>query len=108
MIAALVLLGVVAPSSCPETPVTVAKAVAPAYPTMAMRYVNSALSVEVIVMVGADGSVASASVARSSGYADADANALKAAQASTYKPKTENCKPVEALYLFRADFAPKS
>jgi hypothetical protein len=42
MIAALVLLGVVAPSSCPETPVTVAKAVAPAYPTMAMRSVNSA------------------------------------------------------------------
>ena len=71
-----------------------------------MKFVQSPISVQVMVMVGADGSVATASVAQSSGYADADAAALKAAMASTYRPGTQNCKPAEGLYLFNATFAP--
>jgi TonB family protein len=92
--------------NCPATDVSVAHAVAPAYPTAAMRFVQSPIAVQVIVMVAADGSVKSAAIAQSSGYTQPDANALQAAQASTYKPKTVDCKPVEGLYVFRADFAP--
>lgn len=71
-----------------------------------MRFVQTPVSVQVMVMVNANGSVSSASVAQSSGYADVDAAALKAALASTYRPRTVNCKPAEGLYLFSASFAP--
>lgn len=92
--------------SCPQAEPAIAKAVQPAYPAAEMRFVQSTISVQVMVYVNADGSIKTASVAQSSGYADADASALKAALASTYKPGSSNCKPVAGLYLFRADFSP--
>jgi periplasmic protein TonB len=94
-------------SSCPETDVQLVKAAQPEYPAAAMKFIIDPVSVQVIVMVNADGSVQTASVARSSGYSQPDAAALKAAEDSTYKPKTVNCKPVRGLYLFQAEFKPQ-
>lgn len=92
--------------NCAETQAAILKAAQPVYPSAAMRFVQSPISVQVIVYLDAGGSIKTASVAQSSGYADADASALKAATASTYKPRTVDCKPVDGLYLFKADFAP--
>lgn len=93
-------------SACPQTQPSVVKAAEPVYPSATMKFVQSPISVQVMVMVGATGSVSSAAVAQSSGYADADAAALNAAMASTYKPGTVDCKPAKGLYLFNASFAP--
>jgi TonB family protein len=82
------------------------RGIQPKYPAAQMRFVDYRVTVEAIVYVNADGSVKTASIARSSGYSEPDAAVLKAAYASTYKPRTVNCKPADGLYLFRADFAP--
>lgn len=95
-----------AASGCAETQPAIVKAAQPGYPASSMRFVQSPVSVQVMVMVDANGSVATASVAQSSGYADVDASALKAAMASTYRPRMVHCKPAEGLYLFNATFAP--
>lgn len=93
-------------SACPETQPSVVKAADPVYPAATMKFVQSPISVQVMVMVSNTGSVASAAIAQSSGYADVDAAALKAAMASSYKPRTVDCKPAQGLYLFNASFTP--
>jgi len=61
---------------------------------------NSSGTVDIKVVVEADGS-ARASIERSSGYLALDMAVLRAAKASTYEPKTVDCKPVEGTYIFR-------
>lgn len=56
------------------------------------------------VLVGTDGVVKNASIYQSTGYAAADAAAIDAARATTYRPKIVNCQPAEGRYLFKADF----
>ncbi len=64
------------------------------------------LTVEAMVLVGPDGSVESATISHSSGYAGVDAAVIRAARASSYSPKVVDCKPVEGRYLFREDLKP--
>jgi TonB family protein len=61
----------------------------------------------VAVTIAPNGSVAHASVSKSSGNARIDQAVLDAATHSKYSPKLVNCQPVEGKYLFRADFIPK-
>jgi TonB family protein len=66
------------------------------------------LTVEAIVLLEADGSVGSATIARSSGYSAVDDAVIKAARASKYSPRVVACKAVEGRYLFRTDVRPGS
>ena len=64
------------------------------------------LIAQVDILVLPDGTVKNATIWKSSGYADADAEAIKSALAATYSPKVVDCKPVAGRYLYRADFVP--
>ena len=58
------------------------------------------------VTIAPNGSVAAASITKSSGNPQIDKAVLDAAKHSTYSPKLVNCKPMQGSYLFHADFAP--
>jgi TonB family protein len=88
-----------------RTDAYVTNAVQPSFPASA-RSVTSTISTLIEVDVAPNGALKSARVYKSSGNRDADLAALKAARASMYSPKVVNCHPIEARYLFRADFAP--
>ena len=60
------------------------------------------------VTIAPNGSVAAASITKSSGSPQIDKAVLDAARHSTYSPKLVNCKPVQGSYLFHADFAPSA
>jgi TonB family protein len=61
-------------------------------------------TVQVLLDVATDGSVASTSIYKSSGRADLDEAARKAAAASLYRPQIVACMPAPGKYLFRSDF----
>lgn len=81
------------------------KAVQPEFPA-GMPADTMPFVVQIMVTVNPDGSVKRARAFESSDYPDADDAAVKAAEASTYKPKTVDCKAVEGRYLFRAEYDP--
>jgi TonB family protein len=78
----------------------------PVFPDSAKNMVARSASV-VAVTVASDGRPLNAKVYQSSGVAAFDQATTAAALASTYTPKTVNCKPVIGSYLFRAEFAPQ-
>jgi TonB family protein len=80
--------------------------VTPDYPDSARKLKLGLRQVAVTVLIRADGTVQSASVARSSGNAALDAAAVAAASKTTYLPKTLNCKAVPGAYLFKVTFDP--
>jgi protein TonB len=113
--------GVTAPSAPPATPVP-QPSVAPTpngpivitdgtfkyrapleYPEIAIQQ-NIEGTVVVLVTIGADGSLVSASVAESSGNATLDEAALNAARASRYTPYLANGVPTEQQYKIVYDF----
>jgi len=51
-----------------------------------------------------NGQIASASIAKSSGYATLDQAALEAARQSTFRPETQDCQQRPGSYLFEVDF----
>lgn len=78
-------------------------AVQPQLPASAIRDRAHGV-VQVRVRVAADGSLTSANVYKSSGRADLDEAARKAAVATLYRPAIDKCTPVAGDYLFVADF----
>lgn len=84
------------------------KAAQPVWPSSLPKN-TPPFDVIVFVTVETDGTVQKAHIYRSSGYPAADAAAISAAKASTYKPGVFfNCKPQALDYLFRATFQPPS
>lgn len=64
------------------------------------------LSSEVETFIDSDGHVVKTALYKSSGSPSADAQAIDAAQRTTYAPATLLCTPIVGRYLFRADFEP--
>jgi len=75
----------------------------PQYPAIA-RSMGETGTVLVRVALNADGSVAGASLYKSSGFTSLDQSALLAAQATRYSPEIFRCEPITGAYIFRADF----
>lgn len=92
-------------SACPTTQAVVRKAVRAHFPPSA-NSIKGRITTLVTIVVSPDGVVRTAVVRKSSGYPDADAEAVKAAKLSEYTPKMEDCHPVYGWYIFRADFEP--
>ena len=63
------------------------------YPALSQRLGEEG-TVEMLLRINADGSVAEASLVKSSGYQRLDAQGLKAARAAHFKPGTVNGQPV--------------
>jgi protein TonB len=113
--------GVVAPSAAPATPEPQPSAAptpnepavikdgsfkykAPLeYPEIAIQQ-NIEGTVIVLVTIGPDGTLVSATIAVSSGNASLDEAALKAARASLYTPYLANGVPTEQQYKIVYDF----
>jgi TonB family protein len=92
-------------STCPETQVSVTR---PVVPDVTGLTIPREMSAEVLVTVNPDGSVKDAAVQKSSGLLAADMAVLRAARASSYKPASKSCGPVQGTYLFRGDFKPNT
>jgi TonB family protein len=75
----------------------------PLYPPVA-RQTGESGRVIVRISLNPDGSVASAGVFKSSGFADLDQSAVNAAIATRYVATTFLCEPVAGDYVFTADF----
>jgi TonB family protein len=92
--------------SCPK-PYTEARIdghpVQPQYPAIARVTGESGL-VMVRLRLNADGSVASASIYKSSGFVSLDRSAIQAASSTHYLPELFRCEPVAGAYIFRAEF----
>jgi TonB family protein len=93
-------------STCPTTEATVISATEPVFPLGTMNMLNGPVTVLAMVTVAVDGSPKAESIIKSSGFKTVDDAALRAARASTYKPKMFNCEPVQGTYLFRIDYRP--
>jgi TonB family protein len=76
----------------------------PQYPVIARSMGATGMSA-VRVALNADGSVAGASIYKSSGFDSLDQAALQAALATHYKPEIFRCEPIAGAYIFRAEFA---
>ena len=90
------------PAACNQD-ASVTSAVTPRFPASA-RNLRGRVIVLVEVVIGATGSVKEATIYKSSGDTAVDAEALRAARASVYAPKTVKCVPTDANYLFREEF----
>lgn len=95
-------------ASCdrPYQSATVVKPVTPEYLASARGLDLRPVTVVMEVTVDASGKATRAVIRRSSGNADIDDSALRAARASTYASKVFDCVPVEGTYIFRAQFNP--
>jgi len=93
------------PANPCEADAYVTNPVQPNFPRSA-RSIDHPITSEIVVTVAPSGRLETARVYRSSGYPDADSEALRAAKASSYAPKVIHCRRVEGRYLFRADFDP--
>ncbi|MBV9333087.1 MAG: energy transducer TonB [Candidatus Eremiobacteraeota bacterium] len=69
-------------------------------------YWNMPLAAVVAVTIGADGSVKSVSIAKTSGSIEFDRDVVLAAKRSTYSPKVVRCEPVEATVPFMGTRTP--
>ena len=109
-----------APSACstPNADATVTDPVAPDFPRAALEQLEGTGAVVVLirVTVGASGEILATRLVKSSAASlgpavpamtalQLDNAALKAARASHYAPKYENCTPMPGDYVFRAVFA---
>jgi len=90
--------------ACADRPARVVRSAPAAYPASA-RLTRGDLVVIVDVLVRADGSIAGATVVRSSGKRDADASALAAARASAYAPARHDCAAAPGRARFETTFA---
>ena len=93
-------------NTCPTTEATVISATEPVFTMGMMNMLNGPVTVLAIVTVAVDGSPKAESIIKSSGFKPVDDAVLRAARASTYKPKMFNCEPVQGTYLFRVDYSP--
>jgi TonB family protein len=93
-------------STCPTTEATVISATEPVFPIGMANMLNGPVTVLAMVTVAVDGSPKAESIIKSSGFKTVDDAVLRAARASTYKPKMFNCEPVQGTYLFRIDYQP--
>jgi protein TonB len=78
-------------------------AVQPEYPEIAREQGASGIAT-VNVSLDAHGNVTAVSIAKSTGNAVLDQEALKAAKMSTFTPEVVDCKPIGGTYFFKADF----
>lgn len=86
---------------CRATPVTAIRSVPIQIAISTYREMGDHLpQATVRVTVAANGSVKAARILKSSGYRDYDTDALKAAEATRYRPATANCQPVESSLVF--------
>jgi TonB family protein len=69
-------------------------------------YTKRTLTAQVETFIDSNGHVVQATLYKSSGSDNADAQAVAAAQLSKFAPATLLCTPVVGRYLFRVDFAP--
>lgn len=95
-----------APCAQPNVEATVVRAVQPEYPPSLRSLKLGPLSSIVVVTIGPQGNVESASTWKTSGYRALDESAISAARKSEYTPKVVNCKAIIGRYLFRADYRP--
>lgn len=79
------------------------EAIRPEIPEAA-REVGATGTTEVKVSLLASGAIAAVTIYSSSGNAQLDLAAERAARASTFSPELRNCQPVAGDYLFRVDF----
>lgn len=79
---------------------------APTDVPLSVRQAGLPLVADIQVLIARDGTVADASVAKSSKSAIFDLAALSAVRASTFQPKRLYCQPVYGEYIFRESFAP--
>ena len=83
--------------------------IAPAeYPESAREANLGPVVVIVKITLSPTASITDASILQSSGNAQIDNSALRAAHQSSYSPKIDNCTPVSGSYTFRANFDPSS
>ncbi len=75
----------------------------PEYPTIA-RNEGITGSTVVRISLGPSGDVRNATVARSSGFAALDREALASARISKYEPETVSCRPVAGDYFVNVTF----
>lgn len=96
-----------APARCstPFKEATVTRPARPELPTMVESEGLGGTSI-VEVAVGKDGKLIDAWTLGSSGSRAMDLSALRAARSSQYSGAVSYCRPVNGLYLFRADFWP--
>lgn len=95
-------------ASCrqPNRDASVAHPAEPDYPDSARDLGLGPVSVEVLVTIGASGSLLGAVIRTSSSNVAIDQAALRAARQSTYLPELVNCRPTDGTFMFRADFVP--
>jgi len=105
-IALLKVLGSGIAPSCPKPYVDArfdGQPVWPDYPDFALAAGEKGV-VLVRTALNPDGSVASATIYKSSGFESLDRSALKAASSTHYLPQIFRCEPIGGEYLYNADF----
>jgi beta-lactamase regulating signal transducer with metallopeptidase domain len=95
-------VNVAATASC-NAPAAVLK---PAIPDIPQSSVKANVSADALVTIGADGRPMTAKIVKSSGSPAVDKATFQAALASTYSPKTVDCKPVAGEYVFHVQASP--
>lgn len=90
--------------STQERPAVIDMSYAPVYPAIAVA-VGMHGSTLVRIHLSSSGNVESATVARSSGFAALDEEAVASARLTSYKPEAIDCRPVEGDYLVEESFA---
>ena len=94
------------PCSDPFVPATVVQAVQPVTPSG--QTLSKAVTIIVRAEIRKNGSVGRTRVVQSSGNAAFDKAAVVAIRASTYKPATHYCNPVDAAFGFKIVFDPRA
>lgn len=85
---------------------TVSRQVPPDYPESARETGLGEVTAGIRVYITPQGTIAALRVANSSGNADLDQAALRAAAESTYLPRLKGCKATYGEYLFKVTFDP--
>jgi TonB family protein len=88
----------------PNRDAVASNVVSPEYPSSESGI--GSVAVLVAVTIDAAGGVSDVRVSQSSGNAAIDQAALRAARASSYRPRLVNCVPSAGTYIFRAEFSP--
>ena len=92
--------------ACPPTVASILQRVDVAYPDAA-RDAHLEGTAIAKVELDASGKVTKVSIQKSAGAGVLDQAALKAARDSTYKPATEDCKPIASIYVMVVDLRPE-
>lgn len=93
------------PASCglPHGDAAVMYAAPPEYPTIADLHGDLGTAIVKVDLL-ANGAIAKAAIAKSSGNYFVDRAALKATHESTFRPETKDCAPISGSYLFVVSF----